>query len=87
MNPQFEEIQKRMNHIGNLNNYLEDLLAKIPGNLLSGKQQEKLMAVLLDDKELNKLLEALKDPRPPRFVLVGRTGVGKSSLMNAMSGR
>ncbi|HJF33134.1 MAG TPA: 50S ribosome-binding GTPase [Sporosarcina psychrophila] len=87
MNPQFEEIQKRMSHIGNLNNYLEDLLAKIPGNLLSGKQQEKLMDVLLDDKDLNKLLEGLKDPRPPRFVLVGRTGVGKSSLINAMSGR
>jgi len=87
MNPQFEEMQKRMNHIGNLNNYLEDLLAKIPGNLLSGKQQEKLMDVLLDDKDLNKLLEGLKDPRPPRFVLVGRTGVGKSSLINAMSGR
>jgi len=87
MNPQFEEMQKRMNHIGNLNNYLEDLLAKIPDNLLSGKQQEKLMDVLLDDKDLNKLLEGLKDPRPPRFVLVGRTGVGKSSLINAMSGR
>jgi len=87
MNPQFEEMQKRMNHIGNLNNYLEELLAKIPGNLLSGKQQEKLMDVLLDDKDLNKLLEGLKDPRPPRFVLVGRTGVGKSSLINAMSGR
>ncbi|MER2090646.1 MAG: GTPase, partial [Sporosarcina sp.] len=87
MNPQFEEMQKRMNHIGNLNNYLEELLAKIPGNMLSGKQQEKLMNVLLDDKDLNKLLEGLKDPRPPRFVLVGRTGVGKSSLINAMSGR
>ena len=87
MNPQFEEIQKRMSHIGNLNNYLEDLLAKIPSNLLTGKQQEKLMDVLLDDKDLNKLLEGLKDPRPPRFVLVGRTGVGKSSLINAMSGR
>lgn len=87
MNPQFEEMQKRMKHIGNLNNYLEELLAKIPGNLLSGKQQEKLIDVLLDDKDLNKLLEGLKNPRPPRFVLVGRTGVGKSSLINAMSGR
>ena len=87
MNPQFEEMQKRMNHIGNLNNYLEDLLAKIPGNLMSAKQQAKLMDVLLDDKELSNLLEGLKDPRPPRFVLVGRTGVGKSSLINAMSGR
>ncbi|CAM3187420.1 GTPase [Filibacter tadaridae] len=87
MNPQFEELQKRMNHIGNLNNYLEDLLAKIPGNLLSGKQQAKLMDVLLDDSDLTSLLEGLKDPRPPRFVLVGRTGVGKSSLINAMSGR
>ena len=87
MNPMVEEMQKRMNHIGNLTNYIEDLLDKIPGNLLSKAQQKKLMDVLMNDNELKNLLEGLKNPRPPRFVLVGRTGVGKSSLINAMSGR
>ncbi|WP_438319009.1 GTPase family protein [Sporosarcina sp. FA9] len=82
----FDEMQKRMNHLGNLNNFIEDLFEKIPGNLISKKQQKKLMDVVMNDDELKNLLEGLKNPRPPRFVLVGRTGVGKSSLINAMSG-
>ena len=86
VNPMFEEMQKRMNHIGNLNTFIEDLLEKIPGNLIPKAQQKKLTEVLMNDNELKNLLEGLKNPRPPRFILVGRTGVGKSSLINAMSG-
>ncbi|MET3575075.1 GTPase family protein [Bhargavaea ullalensis] len=87
MNPKFEEMQKRLTHIGNLNNYIEDLLQKVPGNLVSDKQRKKLIEAITDDEDLGDLLEGLKNPRPPRFVLVGRTGVGKSSLVNAMSGK
>ncbi|MHA6258267.1 GTPase family protein [Sporosarcina sp. CAU 1771] len=86
MNPSFEEMQKRMNHIGNLNGYIEEIIEKIPGNLLPKPIQNKLKDVIINDNELSHLLEGLKDPRPPRFVLVGRTGVGKSSLINALSG-
>ncbi|MFD1926809.1 GTPase family protein [Sporosarcina siberiensis] len=86
MSTTFDEMQKRMNHLGNLNNFIEDLFEKIPGNLISKKQQKKLMDVVMNDDELKLLLEGLKNPRPPRFVLVGRTGVGKSSFINAMSG-
>ncbi|MCM3087038.1 50S ribosome-binding GTPase [Bhargavaea ginsengi] len=87
MNPKFEEMQKRLSHIGNLNNYIEQLVDKVPGNLISQKQRRKLIDAITDDEDLNALLEGLKNPRPPRFVLVGRTGVGKSSLINAMSGK
>lgn len=87
MNPKFEEMQKRLHHIGNLNLYIEQLIDKVPGNLISEKQRRKLIDAITDDEDLNDLLEGLKNPRPPRFVLVGRTGVGKSSLINAMSGR
>ncbi|WP_424236724.1 GTPase family protein [Bhargavaea ginsengi] len=87
MNPKFEEMQKRLSHIGNLNNYIEQLIDKVPGNLISQKQRRKLIDAITDDEDLNALLEGLKNPRPPRFVLVGRTGVGKSSLINAMSGK
>lgn len=87
MNPKFEEMQKRLSHIGNLNNYIEQLVDKVPGNLISQKQRRKLIDAITDDEDLNTLLEGLKNPRPPRFVLVGRTGVGKSSLINAMSGK
>jgi uncharacterized protein (DUF697 family)/predicted GTPase len=87
VNPKFEEMQKRLHHIGNLNNYIEQLIDKVPGNLISEKQRRKLIDAITDDEDLNDLLKGLKDPRPPRFVLVGRTGVGKSSLINAMSGK
>ncbi|GKV69459.1 hypothetical protein NCCP2716_19570 [Sporosarcina sp. NCCP-2716] len=87
MGTQFEEMRQRLHHIGNLSNYIEELFTKLPGNLISDKQRRKMMKIMMDDDELQNLLTGLKDPRPPRFVLVGRTGVGKSSLVNAMSGR
>ena len=39
---------------------------------------------MLGDKKLKELMEAIDNHRPPRFLLVGRTGVGKSSLINAL---
>jgi len=38
------------------------------------------------NKELKKLLEFVRDRRPPRFMLVGRRGAGKSTLINAIYG-
>lgn len=37
-------------------------------------------------RELEKLLEFVRDRRPPRFMLVGRRGAGKSTLVNAIYG-
>ncbi|WP_432352480.1 GTPase [Sporosarcina sp. A2] len=87
MGSQFDEMRQRLQHIGNLSNYIEELFTKLPGNLISDKQRKKMMDIMMDDDVLQNLLEGLKNPRPPRFVLVGRTGVGKSSLINALSGR
>lgn len=36
------------------------------------------------EKELNELLHLVEDIRPPRFMLMGRRGAGKSSLINAI---
>jgi uncharacterized protein (DUF697 family)/predicted GTPase len=39
------------------------------------------------ERELADLLALVRDRRPPRFLLVGRRGSGKSSLLNAVFGR
>lgn len=41
---------------------------------------------ILGDEELKNLMDGFKNKRPPNFMLVGRTGVGKSSLINALCG-
>ncbi|MBV9387230.1 MAG: 50S ribosome-binding GTPase [Chroococcidiopsidaceae cyanobacterium CP_BM_ER_R8_30] len=36
------------------------------------------------EQELNELLHLLEDVRPPRFMVIGRRGAGKSTLINAL---
>jgi predicted GTPase/uncharacterized protein (DUF697 family) len=63
------------------------------------KEYEGLIETLLDqvkrlpgpirrkvETELKELLQLVRDRRPPRFMLVGRRGAGKSTLVNAIFG-
>lgn len=72
----------------NLSGIIDSLPAVIPGAL-----KEKLRKSILEDPELKQLMadikrlsDAIENHRPPRFVLIGNTGHGKSSLINAMTG-
>lgn len=47
--------------------------------------KNKIIEVLQQVKP-EEILEDIKNRRPPRFVIMGRTGIGKSSLINAMFG-
>ena len=48
------------------------------------KTREMLKDNILGDKDLKKLMDGIDSHRPPRIFLIGRTGVGKSSLINAL---
>ncbi len=48
------------------------------------KTRDMLKDAILGDKDLERLMEGIDSHRPPRMFLIGRTGVGKSSLINAL---
>lgn len=60
------------NYTGLIHSLLEQV-SRLPSPL-----KEKL------EKELNDLLQLVEDIRSPRFMLIGRRGAGKSSLINAV---
>ncbi len=77
--------EERLDRLVSLYEKLDEWLDMIPG--LPDAVRDKIKEGLVKNKDMEALVDAIKNRRPPRFVLVGRTGVGKSSLINAMCGR
>ena len=77
--------EERLDRLVNLYEKMDEWLDMIPG--LPTAVRDKIKEGLVKNKDMESLVDAIKNRRPPRFVLVGRTGVGKSSLINAMCGR
>ena len=46
----------------------------------------KLKDMIFKNQDLKNLMNGINNNRPPRLFLIGRTGVGKSSLINAICG-
>lgn len=88
-----EELQMRLETINNIYNKMGTVIDKvfesvpsewIPKSFDADKMKQLLTEKILGDEELKKLLNSIENKRVPRFMLVGRTGVGKSSLINAI---
>lgn len=85
MNNDAEKIELRIQNMKkfylNADKLLESLPDAIPSNV-----KKLLKDKILGDAELKNLMEGIDAHRPPRIFLIGRTGVGKSSLINAICG-
>lgn len=78
-----DNLTKRLDKIKNLYYKMDEILEGLPDSI-PDKIKKKIKDTIFGDKELRELMEGLETQRAPRFIMVGRTGVGKSSLINAI---
>lgn len=72
-------LEERIKNIQNLYQKIDEL-----GNYLPEGKVREIKNLILGDKELNTLINELNEYRPPRILMIGRTGFGKSSLINSL---
>ena len=78
-------VEKRLENMKNLYLRMNQLFSEMP-DTIPVPVRNLIRDTILGDKDLKELMEGIDHHRPPRFLMVGRTGVGKSSLINALAG-
>lgn len=79
------KIEQRLQNMKKLYIKAGELIDKLP-DAIPEKTRSMLKDTILGDKDLKRLMEGIDSHRPPRIFLIGRTGVGKSSMINALCG-
>ncbi len=79
------DINERLQKMKNFYLKLDEMMDKLPESI-PADTKKMIKDKILGDKELKELMEGIDKNRPPRIFLVGRTGAGKSSLVNALCG-
>ena len=76
-----DRLQNMQKVYSTLSSFIDELPAVIPE-----KTRQTIKDSILGDAELKTLLEESEKQRTPRVFLFGRTGCGKSSIINALCG-
>ncbi len=77
------KIEKRLENMKEFYIKTNEIVDNLPDSIPE-KIKTTLKNAITGDKELKKLMEGIDSHRPPRMLLIGRTGVGKSSFINAI---
>ena len=79
------KIEERLKNMRKLYEGISEMLDSLPDSVPE-KAKEEIKRLVLGDDELKEMLKSADESRLPRILLVGRTGVGKSTLINALCG-
>lgn len=79
------EVEKRLKNVKKIYSKTIETVEAFSG-FLPDKYKKEIRDKFVNNKELKELMDGIDSHRPPRLFLIGRTGVGKSSLINALLG-
>lgn len=80
-----KKIEERLENMKSVYLKAGELIDSLP-DTIPEKTRNMLKNLILGDEKLKKLMDGVDAHRPPRVFLIGRTGVGKSSLINSIHG-